>query len=65
MSQIPTNKIPTMVFTISMGIENKAFRIEDKPAIRKAIRSLGKSPVARSASCGDQGIGICGLEIDE
>jgi len=48
-----------------MGIETKAFRIEGKPAIRKAIRSLGKSPVARSASCGDQGIGICGLEIDE
>lgn len=54
-----------MVFTISVDIENKAFRIEGKPAIRKAIRLLGKSPVARSASCGDQGIGKSGLEIDE
>jgi hypothetical protein len=65
MSQIPTNKIPTMVFTISMGIENKAFRIEGKPAIRKAIRSLGEESSCPIRILQNQDIGKCGLEIDE
>jgi hypothetical protein len=36
----------------------------NQPSV-KLFGPWGKSPVARSASCRDQGIGKCGLEIDE